>query len=336
MKNFDFENIIISNLKKFASMNEQVAVALSGGSDSLSLILALHNSNINVLAIMVDHNLREKAKSEIEQTIKTLNKFKIKYVLKEWDGNVKNNVENEARKARYSLLFEVCKENNIKILCIGHHLDDQIETFLLNLARGSGLDGLCAMPNIIKKNGIDIIRPMLNLTKKDCENYLKLLKVEWVEDESNKDTKYKRNKIRFLLEQIEDRILLEKRIETSIKTLQEVKETIDKMIAEVEEKIIEYNNNNDEENVKINTKQFVKLTKYVQKTILVRCILKISKKEYKTRLYQIENILYKINQYVLNNKSFRTTLSGCIIETKKDTIIVKKEKYITNNTIFKK
>ena len=116
----------------------------------MALTIALHQLNYDVLAILVNHNLRVEAKKEIQQTIKTISKFKIKYVVKEWDGKVNKNLENEARNARYRLLLETCRENNIKYLCIGHHIDDQVETFLLNLARGSGLDGLCSMPYLKK------------------------------------------------------------------------------------------------------------------------------------------------------------------------------------------
>ena len=222
MENTDFEKTINHNLIKILKTDNiiydnknnkiKLAVALSGGSDSLALTIALHQLNYDVLAILVNHNLRVEAKKEIQQTIKTISKYNIKYIVKEWDGNVNKNLENEARNARYSLLLEACRENNIKYLCIGHHMDDQVETFLLNLARGSGLDGLCSMPYLKKIDNINIIRPMLNLTKQDCVNYLTSKNISWCEDASNKDTKYKRNKIRYLLDQREDKQLFNKRI----------------------------------------------------------------------------------------------------------------------------
>ena len=127
----NFESKIKENIEELSISAEKVAVALSGGSDSLALTIALKNIGFDVLAILVNHHLRAEAGEEITETIKTLKKFKIDYIVKNWDGKYKKNLESEARNARYSLLLEVCKKENINTLCIGHHIDDQIETFLL-------------------------------------------------------------------------------------------------------------------------------------------------------------------------------------------------------------
>lgn len=330
MKNTDFEKTINHNLTKILQLDNitdnskkkhiRLAVALSGGSDSLALTIALHKLNYDVLAILVNHNLRVEAKKEIQQTIKTISKYNIKYIVKEWDGKVNKNLENEARNARYSLLLEACRENNIKYLCIGHHIDDQVETFLLNLARGSGLDGLCSMPYLKKIDNINIIRPMLNLTKQDCVNYLTNKNISWCEDASNKDTKYKRNKIRYLLEQIEDKQLLNKRICQTISTLQDVRETIDVLIQQTEEHIAFHNIDKQGHisSVSFKRNDFLNLTQYLQKSLLTRFIMKLSKKTYKPRLYQIENIIVDIH----NRKSFKRTLAHCVIIMQHDVITI--------------
>ena len=330
MENIDFEKIINHNLTKILQLDNitdnskkkhiRLAVALSGGSDSLALTIALHQLNYDVLAILVNHNLRVEAKKEIQQTIKTISKYNIKYIVKEWDGNVNKNLENEARNARYSLLLEACRENNIKYLCIGHHMDDQVETFLLNLARGSGLDGLCSMPYLKKIDNIKIIRPMLNLTKQDCVNYLTSKNISWCEDASNKDTKYKRNKIRYLLEQIEDKQLLNKRICQTISILQDVRETIDVLIKQTEDNIASYNIDKQSHisSVSFKRNDFLNLTQYLQKSLLTRFIMKLSKKTYKPRLYQIENIIVDIH----NRKSFKRTLAHCVIIMQHDVITI--------------
>ena len=330
MKNTDFEKTINHNLTKTLQLDNitdnskkkhiRLAVALSGGSDSLALTIALHQLNYDILAILVNHNLRVEAKKEIQQTIKTISKYNIKYIVKEWDGNVNKNLENEARNARYSFLLEACRENNIKYLCIGHHIDDQVETFLLNLARGSGLDGLCSMPYLKKIDNINIIRPMLNLTKQDCVNYLTSKNISWCEDASNKDTKYKRNKIRYLLEQIEDKQILNKRICQTISILQDVRETIDVLIKQTEDNIASYNIDKQGHisSVSFNKHDFLNITQYLQKSLLTKIIMKLSKKTYKPRLYQIENIIFDIH----NRKSFKRTLAHCVIIMQHDVITV--------------
>ncbi len=369
----EFEKNISDNLTSIIHKNDngdkKIAVAVSGGSDSLSLVIALHKAKFNVIAILVNHNLRKSSKEEIVKTKKTLSKFNIKTVVKNWDGNVKKNLESEARNARYNLLFEACVENNINTLCIGHHIDDQVETFLLNLTRGSGLDGLCAMPislsfnyhynsnntinrrdndyenhdyknyiksddtndidNNIDNNGskdnrkknntncnkiykINVIRPMLSITKQNCRKYLSSLRIKWCEDESNSDVKYKRNKIRFLMEQIEDKELLTKRISNTITSLQEVRETIDFLIEETIKRIVVFDKKKQLYSIKHN--DFINLTKYLQKSVLTRCIMTLSNREYKLRLYQIYNLIDSIN----SEEKVKKTIAHCIVEVKQD------------------
>lgn len=321
MTNKDFEAKVEENTLKYTTKIDKIAVAVSGGSDSLSLVVALKKTGFNVLAILVNHNLRTEAKDEIKQTIKTLEKININYVVKEWDGKYTKNLEAEARKNRYQLLFDVCKKNKIKTLCIGHHIDDQIETFLLNLTRGSGLDGLCAMPKKMVIENITIIRPILSLTKQNCREYLQDLKISWCEDSSNKDTKYKRNKLRFLLEQIEDRDLITKRVVNSIDTLQEVRETLDKIVEGIfkDNNIISFSSK--QKRYEIDKNAFLNLTSYLQKTILTKCINELSNRDYKMRLYQIENIIESIK----TQDKFKRTLAKCVIEMKNNIVYIYKQ-----------
>ena len=316
----DFGNTISKELQQLHILPQRIAVALSGGSDSLSLTLALHNIKYDVLAILVNHHLRQEADREIQQTIQTLKTFNIKYIVKDWDGNYTNNLEAEARNARYKLLLETCKIEKIKILCIGHHADDQIETFFLNLARGSGLDGLCAMPKIMTIDGIQIVRPMLSLTKQDGREYLKSFNIQWCEDKSNNDTKYKRNKIRFLLNEIENKELITKRILTTIKTMQEARQTLDALVLGAEKNLIHYTTNG----AFFDKREFLLSTIYLQKSVLVKCITKLANKEYKPRLYQIENIITSIK----TETKFKRTIANLIISCKQNTIKIEKQEQL--------
>lgn len=312
LKNTICSNSTNSNTISSNILIEKIAVAVSGGSDSLALVISISRNFSNVLAIMVNHNLRPTAAQEIAKTAATLEKFGIKYVIKEWDGNVKNNLENDARNARYKLLIDTCKAQKIKYLCIGHHANDQVETFFLNLARGSGLDGLCAMPVVKMVENVAIIRPMLDLTKEDCRGYLRALNVDWCEDESNQDRHYKRNNIRFLLEQIEDKNLILQRTNQTIKTLQEVKIAINDFVNYAFKKIIGYDNNN----IFFSRNDFMKLTPYIQKSVLSRCIMNVSGRTYKLRLYQIENVLESIK----SGRNFKRTLARCVVEMRGDLV----------------
>ena len=312
LKNTICSNSTNSNTINSNILTEKVAVAVSGGSDSLALVISISRIFPNVLAIMVNHNLRPTAAQEIAQTAATLEKFGIKYVIKEWDGNVKKNLENDARNARYKLLIDTCKAQKIKYLCIGHHANDQVETFFLNLARGSGLDGLCAMPVVKMAENVAIIRPMLDLAKEVCRSYLRALHVDWCEDESNQDRHYKRNNIRFLLEQIEDKNLILQRTKQTIKTLQEAKFALDEIVDTAINRII----SQDKNGISFARNDFMRLTPYIQKSVLTRCIMNVSGRTYKLRLYQIENVVESIK----SRKNFKRTLAKCLVEMRGDLV----------------
>nr|WP_262896246.1 tRNA lysidine(34) synthetase TilS [Robertkochia sediminum] len=97
-----------------------------------------------------------------------------------------------ARELRYTWFYELIETHGYRYLLTGHHADDNLETFLINLSRGTGLDGLTGIPSV---NG-NVVRPMLPFSREAIETYAREKKLEWVEDSSNRDTKYLRNKIR--------------------------------------------------------------------------------------------------------------------------------------------
>src|SRR5690606_16901854 len=100
------------------------------------------------------------------------------------------NVMEYARELRYQLLTQFCQQHNIHHLAVAHHLDDQAETFLLRLARGSGVDGLAAMSPISSLHGLTLLRPLLNTPKADLVSYLQARNIPWVEDPTNRNPAY--------------------------------------------------------------------------------------------------------------------------------------------------
>ena len=218
------ECLIKLNIEK----EQKIAVAVSGGSDSLALILALKQCRQNIFGLIVDHKLRENSSNHALQTQNILSKKGIESDILIWEHNeILANIEGLARQNRYDLLLEKCNQMNIKYLFLGHHADDQIETFLLNLSRGSGVDGLCSMPFYREQNNIKIVRPFLNLHKKTLQDFLINNKIEWLEDETNQDLSIKRNKLRAVLQELCPD-LYEQRILLAIDHLQQAKEILDK------------------------------------------------------------------------------------------------------------
>lgn len=304
-----FEKQVLEFLKKYKiKKTEKLLVASSGGCDSLSLLFCLKNLGYKIIAIHVNHNLREESKFEEEYLIELFKKEKIGYKIFTWHGKVEKNLEQEARDFRYKSFCEASKEFNINKICLAHHANDQVETFLMNISRGSSIDGLASIPEYYKKNDIFILRPLLNLKKEDCKNYLNNLNIKWVEDNSNEDIKFKRNKLRKILNELEKPDLIDSRILKTVETLQDIKKIVDKILIKNYKKSIIENENK----ILLNLKKFNKMINYEKIDLLNKIILRLSNSEHKVRKEQLENI---INDFKDNKSKIKRTILNIKIES---------------------
>lgn len=183
-------------------------IACSGGVDSMVLLNVFYKMGLNVSALHVNYQLRgedsEKDQQLIEEFCRENNiTCHVKRIeLQKYLDLKGGNLQEEARTVRYSF-FESFKTNSDVKIVLGHHADDQVETFFLNLARGSGMMGLaCMLPD-----HNDYMRPLLPLAKNEIIAYAKSNKVKWREDVSNASNKYSRNKLRnVILPELKDAI----------------------------------------------------------------------------------------------------------------------------------
>lgn len=187
-----------------------VAVAVSGGADSMALALLSSSwaaeRTIALHALTVDHRLRPESAEEAAQVDKWLANRNIPHHILPWDitDKPKSNIQAHARDARYHLITEWCRNHNISHLLLAHHLDDQAETFLIRLGRGSGVDGLSAMLPVTSRNGLTLLRPLLDIPKSRLVATLKAEEQEWLEDPSNHKPQFTRTKMRTLLPLLAD------------------------------------------------------------------------------------------------------------------------------------
>lgn len=178
-----------------------IAVAVSGGADSLALTLLCKKwadmRRGTVSALSVDHGLREGSTDEIKQLEKWLMARGIEHTALTWKGDKpRTGLQAAARIARYDLLENWCRRNEVLHLLLGHHLDDQAETFLLRLAHNSGLDGLAGMARIIEKSHVRLLRPFLTTSKARLCATLNAASQPWLEDPSNENEDFERIRIR--------------------------------------------------------------------------------------------------------------------------------------------
>ena len=182
----------------------RLAVAVSGGADSLALaVLArdwVRDRGGTLAALTVDHGLRPEAAAEARQVGRILAGLGLAQRILQWRGPKPGaNVQAAARAARYELLTAACRRAGVLHLLLAHHLDDQAETLLLRLGRGSGLDGLAAMAPIAELPELRLLRPLLDLPKARLVATLMRRKLPWIEDPSNADPAHARVRLRRLM-----------------------------------------------------------------------------------------------------------------------------------------
>lgn len=195
-------------LFRYQIKDKVLAVGVSGGADSLALVLMAKEQlavfGYQIIALTVDHGLRPSAAKEAEYVAQIMQQHNIEHHILCWEGNKPlNGVEEAARQARYTLMKQWCDEHGVGCLLVAHHLIDQAETFLMRLQRGSGLQGLCAIREVSDWNGLKILRPLLHYHPEELKEYLNNKGIEWVEDESNQDKRYLRNRVRSFLPLLE-------------------------------------------------------------------------------------------------------------------------------------
>lgn len=176
---------------------QAIAVAVSGGVDSICLLHWLAKLNLTPTVLHVNHCLRDAAVIEAQYVQDTCKVLGLPCKIFCWtDDKPITGLEAAARDARYKMMTDWCHKNNVDTLMVAHQADDQIETFLMNLARGSGVVGLSAMQPISYRDGIKIVRPLLNVFRKELIDYCKKNNIKYFSDEMNYDDKYTRVKIR--------------------------------------------------------------------------------------------------------------------------------------------
>ena len=316
-----FDNYIKSNLNK-----SNFAVAVSGGVDSLALVYfskcySILNNN-NVKYYHIDHKLRKESFVEAKKLRAHLNKFKINCKILKWVGKKpKSNIQSLARNKRYDLIYKECLKNKINFIFVAHHMDDLYENFLIRMLRGSGLKGLVSFSQEEANfnDNLKILRPLINF-KKDDLTYVtnKVFKFN-IEDPSNKNTIFKRVRIRNLINNLKTEGLDLQKLQLTINNLKDSNLTINYYV---------------KENINKNSKYYKKKHYFILNNnffnqpheIVFRSLIHlfkiIGKKYYPPRGKSIKQLIFKFKL----NEIKKINISGCILEKINDSFIIYKEK----------
>lgn len=219
-----------------------LVVAVSGGADSLCLAHLFLDSEQKVIPAHYDHQLRLVSAEQAQQVLRLMREWGLEP--EQGSGNVRDfakahkmGLEEAARACRYAFLISIAKKHNAQAILTAHHQDDQVETVLMHFLRGSGLNGLCGMSLVEVlpqfSEDIPIWRPLLETSKEEILDYCRDNQIEPIEDESNQDLRFYRNRLRYqLIPKIEE-------IQPALRTIVARNATVIELDRQVLEKMTE-------------------------------------------------------------------------------------------------
>jgi tRNA(Ile)-lysidine synthase len=190
----DLKKDLLTHLPKAG----KVGIACSGGVDSmvlLRLMLELLGPN-KIACLHYDHKVRKDSHKTASFLKDFCESIGLDFITETRSGSLDKDSENSLRNLRYSFFEEACKREKIATIYQAHNMNDNVETFIFRIFRGTNLSGLSSIPLRRRLGGIDIVRPLLSVTKEQILNYASENKVEFIEDYTNKQIKYIRNFIR--------------------------------------------------------------------------------------------------------------------------------------------
>jgi len=213
----------------------RVALAVSGGPDSVALMhlaarwRAARGEGPALHVLTVDHALRPGSRAEAKMVGSVAAKLDLPYAILTWQhqGAGATGVQAKARAARYELMAAYCHANDIPALVTAHTLDDQAETFLMRLKRGSGLDGLAAIPERGAWAGIAVLRPLLDVPKTRLVATLEAAGVPFVADPSNVDPRFERARMRGRIDALAALSLTPEALALSARRLRRARDALD-------------------------------------------------------------------------------------------------------------
>ena len=300
----------------------RIALAVSGGRDSLALMFLIkkwienNNFDKDVVVLTVNHQLRKESNAECAEVALIAQGYGFHHKILIWHHeNIKTSIQEKARNARYDLMINYLKENGIDTLITGHTLDDKIETCLMRLSKGSGLEGLKSIQTSRNLDGINLFRPLLKITRDQTTKTLVSQNIGWIDDPTNTDEKYERIKIRNNISTLEKLNISKEMLQLTLNRLGRA----DEVISNITEKALL-------EALHFDSLGYVSLDYNILKAYPYEIIIKVFEKALiyvngkRVSLQSLERVCSEVIQ---TRKP--KTINGCVIYTKKNIIHITRE-----------
>lgn len=297
----------------------RLGLAVSGGSDSMAMLALAQDyaatCSVEVMVATVDHGLRPEAAQEADWVATQCDALGLPHQTLRWSEAPRGNVQNAARGARYTLLSDWAQHNALDAVAVAHTADDQAETFIMRLARGSGVDGLAAMRDDWDAQGIRWLRPVLRCTREDLRAALTKRGMTWVDDPSNDDTRFDRVRVRQAMDDLAQLGLDQNRLVTTAHRLSDAREALAFAAYQAAEKLAEIQLGD----VEFPADAYRALPTETRHRLLTFAIGFVSGATYRPRY----DALKEVEQHALSGQ--RRTLSGCVLYVNDGQLVVGRE-----------
>jgi len=305
----------------------KIALAVSGGADSTCLLVTFADWRVRsgwtgqCEVLTVDHQLRPESRQEACFVQALCAASGLPCTVLDWSGEKPSSgVQEAARDARYRLIADHIATSGAEVLLVAHHRDDQAETFLDRLTRGSGLAGLSSMAQDERNGpfGLRLIRPFLDVPKEQLIATLKDREQRWCEDASNANLKYKRSRLRTISSLLAAEGLSADRISTTVRQLRRARTALDAALAQI---FMEHVEEHSAGPLRINSLAYSDQAEEFRLRLLIAMIERVTGQAHQPKLRQIE----ALDQWILSQKTGRKPLGGAMFELKDPAILVWKE-----------
>ncbi|MFK7944364.1 MAG: tRNA lysidine(34) synthetase TilS [Paracoccaceae bacterium] len=298
-----------------------IGVAVSGGGDSMALLAMMHETRAQKLfAATVNHGLRAEATDEAEMVAAYCTEHSIPHAILPVSGLADDpgNLQANARDARYRALAEWARTRGLDTILLAHTMDDQAETVLMRLARGSGAEGLAGMADTRVFHGVTFARPLLRVRRVMLRDWLRTRGIAWAEDPSNADPSFDRIKARQALETLAPIGLT---IEGLADTADRLRRQVEVLHADAARLAATALQTSGRDQAAIDRTALRNAVPDTAMRFLADQLTRIGGNDYRPRFRALESLFVRLT----GATPLRTTLAGCLIEAKGNTVTIRPE-----------
>jgi tRNA(Ile)-lysidine synthase len=300
-------------------------LAVSGGPDSTALLwlAARWRSGLKraprLLAVTVDHRLRPRSRNEALDVARLAKALDVEHLTLRWNGpKPKSGLPAAAREARYSLLADAARKIGAAHILTAHTRDDQAETLMMRLARGSGLSGLAAMAREAPRGAVTIVRPLLDVPKTRLIATLRKANIDYADDPTNRDPSFTRTRFRELMPQLMREGIDSRNLARLAQRLARANAALESIVSVMEHSIGRVS---DDGLIEIDAPAFATLPDEIALRLLGRAVAAVGY-EGSAELAKLEALLAGLRAAAERRERMTQTLAGAMIALRPDLIVV--------------